>query len=54
MPVLEGEMTVKDKEGTEYVVHAGESISFKPFEGRYLDNKSNKPAVMLVVINYPA
>lgn len=52
--VLEGEMTVKDKEGTEYVVHAGEAISFKPFEGRYLDNKSNKPAVMLVVINYPA
>ena len=51
--VLEGEMTVRDKAGKEYVVHAGESISFSPNEGRYLDNKSNKPAVMLVVINYP-
>jgi quercetin dioxygenase-like cupin family protein len=51
--VLEGEMTVREKSGKEYVVHAGESISFSPNEGRYLDNKSNKPAVMLVVINYP-
>ncbi len=52
--VLEGEMTVADKDGNEYVIHAGESISFPPFEGRYLDNKSDKPAKMLVIINYPA
>jgi quercetin dioxygenase-like cupin family protein len=51
--VLEGEMTVTDKEDNRYVIHAGESISFKPFEGRYLKNEANRPAVMLVVINYP-
>jgi len=51
--VLEGEMTVTDKEGKKYVIHANESISFKPFEGRYLVNESNKAATMLVVINYP-
>lgn len=51
--VLEGEMTVTDKEGNEYVIHKDESISFAPNEGRYLENKSNLPARMLVVINYP-
>lgn len=51
--VLEGEMTVTDKDGKEYVVHANESISFPPNEGRGLINKGNKPATMLVIINYP-
>lgn len=51
--VLEGEITVSDKEGNEYVIHKNESISFKPFEGRYLVNKSNEPVQMLVIINYP-
>ena len=51
--VLEGEMSVTDKDGKEYVIHADEAISFKPYEGRGLVNKSNKPARMLVVINYP-
>ena len=51
--VLEGEMTVTDKEGTKYVIHAGESISFPPNEGRGLKNESGKPAKMLVIINYP-
>jgi len=51
--VLEGEMTVTDKAGKAYIIHAGESISFAPNEGRGLINASNKPAVMLVVINYP-
>ncbi|NLL46402.1 MAG: cupin, partial [Clostridiales bacterium] len=27
--------------------------SFAPNEGRHLINATNKPAVMLVVINYP-
>ena len=52
--VLEGEMTVVDKDGKEYVIHANESISFPPNEGRYLSNKSNLPARMLVIINYPS
>jgi len=52
--VLEGEMTVTDKEGTKYVIHKNESISFTPNEGRYLVNESNSPATMLVIINYPS
>lgn len=52
--VLEGEMTVTDKAGTKYVIHKNESISFALNEGRYLVNDSNSPAVMLVIINYPA
>ena len=51
--VLEGEMTVTDKEGKKYVIHKDESISFAPNEGRYLINESNSPAKMLVIINYP-
>lgn len=51
--VLEGEMTVTDKAGTKYMVHQNESISLRPNEGRYLVNESNRPASMLVIINYP-
>lgn len=51
--VLEGEMTVTDKAGTKYVIHKDESISFAPHEGRHLVNESNRPASMLVIINYP-
>ena len=51
--VLEGEMTVIDKAGTRYVIHKNESISFAPNEGRDLINESNRPATMLVIINYP-
>ena len=51
--MLKGEMTVTDKDGKEYVVHANESISFPPNEGRGLENRSNEVAEMLVIINYP-
>lgn len=51
--VLEGEMTVTDKQGKVYVVHRDESISFPPNEGRTLKNETNLPARMLVIINYP-
>lgn len=50
--VLEGAMTVTDKAGTKYVIHAGEAISFKPKEGRSLLNETNLPARMLVIGNY--
>ncbi len=46
-------MTVTDKDGNKYVIHANESISFPPNEGRGLKNESGKPAKMLVIINYP-
>ena len=36
-----------------HLIHAGESISFPPNEGRGLKNESGKPAKMLVIINYP-
>lgn len=51
--MLEGEMTVTDNDGNKYVIHKNESISFSPNEGRYLINESNRPATMLVIINYP-
>ncbi|MDD3140810.1 MAG: cupin domain-containing protein [Lachnospiraceae bacterium] len=51
--MVEGQMTVTDKEGKKYVLNKGDSISFQPNEGRYLINESNRPAVMLVIINYP-
>lgn len=51
--VIKGEMTVTDKDGKEYIVHANESISFPPNEGRGLKNNTNEVAEMLVVINYP-
>ena len=31
--VLEGEMTVTDKDGNKYVIHKNESISFPPNRG---------------------
>lgn len=51
--VLEGHMTVTDSAGRKYVVGPMESISFPPNEGRGLKNETDKPAKMLVIINYP-
>ena len=51
--VLEGEMTVTDKDGKKDVMKAGESITILPFEGRELRNETNLPARMLVIFNYP-
>jgi hypothetical protein len=51
--VLEGEITVTDKNGIDYVVSKDEGITLLPFEGRSLLNKSNLPVRMLVVVNYP-
>ncbi len=51
--VLEGEITVRDKDGKTFVIGKDETISFKPNEGRYLINESNSPVRMLVIINYP-
>lgn len=49
--VLEGEVTVKtDKE--EITLGLWDSVFIGPNEGRSILNKTNKPASMLVVINY--
>ncbi len=50
--VLEGEVTVTTK--TEKVVlQAWDSIFIAANEGREIINETNKPASMLVVMNYP-
>jgi len=50
--VLEGEVTVKTKT-EEIVLEPWDSIYIGPNEGREIINNTDKPASMLVVINYP-
>lgn len=50
--VLDGEVTVKNKEET-FVLKAWDSIFIGPNEEREIINATNRPASMLVVINYP-
>ena len=50
--VLKGEIAVKSKT-EEFVLRKWDSLFLGPNEGRELINKTNKPASMLVVINYP-
>jgi glyoxylate utilization-related uncharacterized protein len=50
--VLEGEITVKSKK-EEVVLRKWDTLYLPPNEGREVMNKTNKPASMLVVINYP-
>lgn len=50
--VLEGEVTVKS-DTEEIVLGPWDSIYIGPNEGRSILNTTNKPASMLVVINYP-
>jgi len=49
--VLEGEITVKTKK-EEFTLGPRDSVYIGPNEGREILNKTNKPASMLVVINY--
>jgi quercetin dioxygenase-like cupin family protein len=50
--VLKGEVTVKSKT-EEVVLRPWDSIYIGPDEGREIINHTNRPASMLVVINYP-
>lgn len=50
--VLDGEVTVISK-NEKIVLKAWDSIHIGPGEGREIINAANKPASMLVVINYP-
>jgi quercetin dioxygenase-like cupin family protein len=50
--VLDGEITVKSKT-EEFVLRKWDSLFIGPNEAREVINKTNKPASMLVVINYP-
>ncbi len=49
--VLDGEITVKT-EKEEVTLGPWDSVYIAPNEGREIINKTNKPASMLVVINY--
>ena len=51
--VLEGEVTVITKDKQKIVLKKWDSIHIGPNEGRSIMNETNKPASMLVVINYP-
>lgn len=50
--VLDGELTVKSKD-QELVLKKYDALYLGPNEGRELKNKTNLPASMLVVVNYP-
>ena len=50
--VLEGEVTVKGKQEI-VVLKQWDSLYIGPDEGRKIINATNRPASMLVVINYP-
>jgi quercetin dioxygenase-like cupin family protein len=50
--VLEGEVTVRTPK-EEIVLGPWDSIFIGPNEGREIINNTNRPASMLVVINYP-
>ena len=50
--VLEGEITVK-YQTVEIVLKKWDPLFIGPNEGREIINNTNKPASMLVVINYP-
>jgi len=49
--VLDGEITVKT-EKEEIVLGPWDSVYIAPNEGREIINKTNKPASMLVIVNY--
>lgn len=51
--VLDGEVTVVDKDNKKIVLRKNDSIHIGANEGRSIINEANVPASMLVVINYP-
>jgi quercetin dioxygenase-like cupin family protein len=51
--VLEGEVTVTTPDNKEITLRKNDSIFIGPGEQRAIINKTNMPASMLVVINYP-
>jgi quercetin dioxygenase-like cupin family protein len=50
--VLEGEVTVSTPDKQTYVLKAWDSLYVGPNEARAINNNTNKPASMLVIITY--
>jgi hypothetical protein len=51
--VLDGEITVIDGDGEQTVLRSLDSVVFGPDETRTVENRSTRPASMLVVMPYP-
>lgn len=51
--VLDGEVTVIDKDKKKIVLKAMDSIHIDAGEGREMLNESNMPATILIVVTYP-
>lgn len=51
--MLNGQMTVRDREGNEWKLNPGDTFSMGPFEERYFENETDKPVWVLVIITYP-
>ena len=49
--VVEGELTVFDGQGNEFVLNSGDSIAMLPNESRSALNKTNKTATVLVTVS---
>jgi quercetin dioxygenase-like cupin family protein len=52
--VVSGEVTVTDANKNKIVLKEWDSICIGPNEGRSILNETNKPATMLITINYPS
>jgi quercetin dioxygenase-like cupin family protein len=51
--MLSGTMTVTTEDGQTLTLEPMDSLYIPPGEKRYLINKTNKPASMLVICSYP-
>lgn len=49
--IVDGQITVTDGEGNDYVLNSGDSISMLPNESRSARNNTNKTATALVTIS---
>jgi glyoxylate utilization-related uncharacterized protein len=49
--VVEGQVTVKSRT-EEFILNPLDALYIAPHEGRAIVNKTNKPASMLVIVNY--
>ena len=52
--VVEGEVTVTDKDNKKFVLKQWDSLFIGANEGRSILNETNKPSTMLAIMNYPA
>lgn len=51
--VVEGEVTIVDKDNKKWVLKKWDSLFIGANEGRSILNETNKPTTMLAIMNYP-